>query len=48
MELTAENYYSPEANAEYMSVSQFKSFAGTDGKLACEAEARLNFVENGK
>ena len=32
MELTAENYYSPEANAEYMSVSQFKSFAGTDGK----------------
>lgn len=39
MELTAENYYSPEANAEYMSVSQFKSFAGTDGKLACEAEA---------
>ena len=22
-----------------MSVSQFKSFAGTDGKLACEAEA---------
>ena len=39
MELTAENYYSPEANAEYMSESQVKSFAGTDGKLACEAEA---------
>ena len=39
MELTAENYYSPEANAEYMSVSQFKSFAGTEW---------LNFVENGK
>lgn len=26
MELTAENYYSPEANMEYFSVSQFKSF----------------------
>lgn len=39
MELTAENYYSPETNVEYMSVSQFKSFAGIDGKIACEAEA---------
>ena len=39
MELSAENYYSEEANREYMSVSQFKSFAGTDGKVACEASA---------
>ena len=39
MELTAENYYSREANMEYMSVSQFKTFAGTDGKIACEAAA---------
>lgn len=31
MELTAENYYSPSANLEYMSVSQYKSF------LDCEA-----------
>lgn len=36
MVLTAENYYSPEANLEYMSVSQFKTFAGTYGKMQCE------------
>lgn len=35
-ELNAENYYSNEANLEYMSVSQFKDFAGTYGKLGCE------------
>lgn len=39
MVLTAENYYSTEANLEYMSVSQFKDFNGTYGKLACEFEA---------
>lgn len=39
MVLTAENYYSPEANLEYMSVSQFKDFNGTYGKIACEFEA---------
>lgn len=37
--LTEENYYSQEANEEYMSVSQYKDFAGTNGKLACEASA---------
>lgn len=37
--LTAENYYTPEANQYYMSVSQYKQFAGTYGKVACEAEA---------
>ena len=31
MQLTAENYYSQEANREYMSVSQFKDFSGTYG-----------------
>lgn len=36
MQLTAENYYSKEANREYMSVSQFKDFAGTYGKMPCE------------
>lgn len=36
MVLTAENYYSKEANKEYMSVSQYKDFAGTYGKMACE------------
>ncbi len=39
MELTAENYYGKEANKAYMSVSQFKDFAGTYGKMACEFEA---------
>lgn len=39
MVLTAENYYSTEANLEYMSVSQFKDFNGTYGKIACEFEA---------
>ena len=47
MELMAENYYSPEANAEYMSVSQFKSFAGTENWRAKQRQW-LNFVENGK
>lgn len=36
MILTADNYYSKEANMEYMSVSQFKDFHGTYGQLACE------------
>lgn len=33
MQLTSENYYSQEANREYMSVSGYKDFAGTYGKL---------------
>lgn len=39
MQLTEENYYGSEANLEYMSVSQFKDFAGTYGKLPCEFTA---------
>lgn len=39
MVLTAENYYGKEANLAYMSVSQFKDFNGTYGKMACEFEA---------
>lgn len=39
MQLTAENYYSQEANRDYMSVSQFKDFAGTYGKMPCEFTA---------
>lgn len=39
MVLTAENYYSKEASKEYMSVSQYKDFAGTYGKMACEFSA---------
>lgn len=44
MILTAENYFSPEANLEYLSVSQYKDFAGTIGRPACEemALAKLN------
>lgn len=39
MVLTRENYYSPEANREYMSVSLYKEFAGTYGRRGCEARA---------
>lgn len=39
MILTAENYYSKEANKEYMSVSQYKDFCGTIGRMACEEQA---------
>lgn len=39
MLLTADNYYSQEANMEYMSVSQFKDFIGTYGKVGCEESA---------
>lgn len=36
MILTSENYYSQEANQNYLSVSQYKDFCGTLGKLPCE------------
>lgn len=39
MQLCAENYYSTIANYEYMSVSQYKDFVGTYGKVACEEQA---------
>ena len=39
MILTAENYFSKEAEKEYLSVSQYKKFAGCLGKLGCEAKA---------
>ncbi len=37
--LTNENYYTPEANKRYMSVSQFKEFAGNPFKPHCESAA---------
>ena len=37
--LTDKNYYSVEANEHYMSVSQYKNFAGCHGILGCEAAA---------
>lgn len=39
MRLSGDNYYSQEANREYMSVSQYKDFAGSYGKVGCEAKA---------
>lgn len=39
MKLTQENYFSPEADREYLSVSQYKKFVGTMGRVGCEAEA---------
>lgn len=39
MILTAENYYSQEADMEYMSVSQYKAFVGCLGRTGCEAKA---------
>ncbi len=44
MILTNENYFSKEADKEYLSVSQYKSFVGTMGIQGCEAQAiaRIN------
>ena len=39
MALLEESYYGKEANLKYMSVSQFKDFNGTYGKMACEFAA---------
>ena len=37
--LTAENYYSQEANEKFVSVSQYKDFFGTPDKRGCESMA---------
>jgi len=37
--LTDDNYYSSEANKRFISVSQYKDFAGTLGHTGCEYEA---------
>lgn len=39
MKLTNKNYYSQKANAQYLSVSQYKLFCGTLGKIPCEEHA---------
>ena len=39
MKLNEGNYYSPESNMEYVSVSQYKLFFGTPDHEACEAAA---------
>lgn len=38
-ELNGENYYSQESNREFMSVSQFKDFYGSPGRVGCEFRA---------
>lgn len=39
MKLNDDNYYSQEANIAFMSVSQYKSFVGSLGRLGCEYKA---------
>lgn len=39
MHLTEANYYSKEANIEFLSASQYKDFAGSSGQRGCEARA---------
>ena len=39
LKLTPENYYTKEANMQYVSVSQYKEVNGTTGKMGCEAYA---------
>lgn len=39
MIVTAENYYDKETDREYLSVSQYKKFIGSLGRLGCEAAA---------
>ena len=39
MILTSENYFSKDAEKEYLSVSQYKKIAGCLGRLGCEAKA---------
>nr|DAI47896.1 MAG TPA: Putative exonuclease [Caudoviricetes sp.] len=39
MTLTSSNYFSAEANREYLSVSQYKDFVGSTGIKGCEARA---------
>lgn len=39
MEITQQNYYSIEANVEYMSSTQLKSLVGSLGRPACEEHA---------
>ena len=39
LKLNNSNYYSDEANQEYISVSQYKDFFGTLGYKGCEAQA---------
>ncbi len=46
MILTAENYYSSEADREYLSVSQYKSFCGSLAQNGCEAKTMSKLTES--
>lgn len=39
MELTKDNYFSPEANAAYMSASQYKAFCRCEAAALAESAA---------
>lgn len=39
MILTSENYYTVQADVDYVSATQYKSFVGVPGRLGCEAAA---------
>ena len=39
IKVTPENYFHPEVMKQYLSVSQYKDFAGTMGQKGCEAKA---------
>lgn len=39
MKITDDNYYTAEAHKQYMSVTQYKNFAGSAGRRGCEAMA---------
>lgn len=45
LQLTNENYFSPEANWEYLSTSQYKDFMGSIGMKGCEAQAMAKLEE---
>lgn len=45
MKLTSENYFDVEASNAYISVSQYKDFCGTLGKVACEEQALAKLHE---
>lgn len=46
MKLSEKTYFSREADEEYLSVSQYKEFAGTYGKQACEFRAMEKLAGN--
>ena len=45
MKLNNDNYYSKEANTEFLSVSQYKDFVGTLAKKGCEVKALAKINE---